>query len=150
MKKWLLIGAVLLVLLLFVIFLVFGSRFFTLYASMDGENAPVPPTSPVEDYVRVHWPQYEYSYESASQCLTLIRQTNMEIDTARRVGGNVYVETLAPETYLENVSAIAIDVISHCDCPELTVNLQYTSVEGECIFSVSSNGEIYTCWEEVQ
>ena len=148
MKKWLLISVILFILLLLVIFLIFGTRFFSLYASMDGEKDPAPPTSPVEDYVRIHWPQYQYRYDSASQILTLIRQTEMEINTAVSVGGKVYVDALAPETYLENVSAIAVDVISHCNCPELTVVLMYSSVEDECIFSVSSNGEIYTCWEE--
>lgn len=150
MKKWILIGVVFLILLLLVIFFIFGTRFFALYATMDGNSAPVPPSSAVEEYIRTHWPQYGYSYESASQVLTLSRQTEMDIETARSVGGKVYVDALAPETYLENVSAIAVDVISHCDCPELTVYLMYTSLDGECIFSVSSSGAIYTCWEDAQ
>lgn len=150
MKKWILIAAILLILFLFVIFLIFGTRFFSLYASMDGEKDPAPPATLVENYVKTHWPQYESRYESSSQTLTLIRQTEMEISTAKQVGDKVYTDALAPETYLENVSAIAVDVISHCNCPELTVILMYTSVENECIFSVSSAGDIFTCWEDTQ
>lgn len=146
MKKWFLFGAVFLILLLLV-FILFGSRFLSLYASMDGDQSAASPTSEVENYVEQHWPQYEYAYDSTTQILHLIKQTEVHIDTAKKVGGNVYVDELAPETYLDNVSAIAVDVISHCDCPELTVILTYASTEGESIFSVSSSGKIVTCWE---
>lgn len=147
MKKWIIIAVVLLVVALFAVILIFGSRFLSLYASMDSDREAAPPSSEVESYMSAHWPQYESIYDSSTQTLQLNKQTTMEIDSARKVGGKVYVDALAPETYLENVSAIAVDVISHCSCPRLKVILSYISVEGETIFSVASDGSIYTCWE---
>lgn len=147
MKKWILIVVILLVLLLIAVIIIFGSRFLSLYASMDSEQEVAAPASQVESYIGTHWPQYGCLYDEDVQTLLLTKQTEMEIESARKVGNKVYVDELAPETYLENVSAIAVDVISHCNCPKLTVTLSYISVEGESIFSVSSNGTITTCWE---
>lgn len=147
MKKWILVGVILLLLALLAVIILFGSQFLSLYASLDSEQDVASPTSQVEDYVRSHWPQYGCAYDGKTQTLLLTKQTEMEISSARKVGSKVYVDELAPETYLEDVSAIAVDVISHCDCPRLTVILSYLSVEGESIFSVSSSGTITTCWE---
>ena len=150
MKKWILLAVVLLILVLIAVIIIFGSRFLSLYASMDNDQDVATPVSPVESYVSTHWSQYDASYDSENQVLRLNKRTQTEIDSARKIGGKVYVDDLAPETYLENVSAIAIDVISHCNCPQLTVILSYISVEGETIFSVASDGSIETCWEAAE
>lgn len=147
MKKWPIIAVLILILIFLAVFLIFGSQFLSLYASMDADQEVASPVGKVETYVSAQWPQYTAFYDDTTQTLLLNKQTQMKIDSARNVGSKVYVDELAPETYLENVSAIAVDVISHCDCPKLTVVLSYLSVEGECIFSVSSNGTITTCWE---
>ena len=147
MKKWLIGGTLVLIILLFAVFIVLGIRFLSLYSSLEGEQSAASPTSNVENYVSLHWSQYAYAYDEATQTLLLTKQTDMKLASAQKVGGQVYVDELAPETYLDDVSAIAVDVISHCDCPELTVILNYASVEGESIFTVSSSGTVTTCWE---
>ena len=69
MKKWIIIAVVLLVVALFAVILIFGSRFLSLYASMDSDREAAPPSSEVESYMSAHWPQYESIYDSSTQTL---------------------------------------------------------------------------------
>lgn len=101
----------------------------------------------VEEYVAKSWPNFISNYDTQEQLLTLSHETTMTYENARSYGGNVYAEELAPETYLEQVRSIAVDIIAHCGCSSLEVVLEYTSSDGQAIFSVSSNGDIWTCWE---
>lgn len=99
----------------------------------------------VADYAARQWPDYDVRYTDG--LLTLSRQTDMTYAEARTLAADIYRDELAPETYLTVVQTIAIDVAANCDAaPE--VLLRYCSTDGETVFSLSSSGEIQTCWAE--
>lgn len=98
-------------------------------------------------YVKENWSGYQPLYDPATNVLTLSRETAMDYEAACAYGGSVYEGDLAPETFRQNAASIALDVSAHCSEPSLSVTLCYLSSDGKPIFTVSSGGEIWTCWE---
>lgn len=103
----------------------------------------------VEVYVQEHWAQYApFAYKNG--VLTLTMRSTMRYDSACKLGGSVYEGELSPESYLDTVRIIALEIASACELPELTVTLQCLSADEQIIFSVCSDGSIETCWEDAQ
>ena len=146
MKKWLipLIAGVVILLIALCVFLIV--RFVSLSSSLAETDATPPETSDLEAYAAEHWPQYSPEYDAAAQTLILTRKTQLSYEQACRIGANIYSDSTAPETYLDDASAIALNLISQYDCPALTVDLTFLSTDGEAIFTVSSDGSVETCW----
>ena len=148
MKKRL-IAALLIVLALLIavgVFLIV--RFLSLYSDMQQDVATeTEQSADIEAYVKEHWTGYEPSYDPDSCVLTLSKDTAMTYDAACAYGGSVYKDELAPETFRTNVAYIAFDIAAHCDVPSLSVTLSYRSTDGKPIFTVGSDGEIWTCWD---
>lgn len=147
MKKWLIALLVIAVVIIFIVVGFLIVKFVVLAESTSATAETEAVYEEVEAYAAKSWPGYEQSYDEAAQILTLSHPTTMSYENACSYGGNVYTDELAPETYLEQVRTIAVDVIAHCGCPSLNVVLQYTGTEGEPIFTVSSDGTVWTCWE---
>lgn len=147
MKKWMiaLIAIVLVLLLTLSVFLIV--YIIKLAESTDTTAQTEVSYEDIETYAANHWPDYVCDYDSDTQILTLSHETTMSYDNACSYGGNVYTDELAPETYLNQVRSIAIDVISHCGNSSVNVILEYESSDGKPIFSVNSDGSIWTCWE---
>lgn len=101
----------------------------------------------IEAYVREHWAMFDVSYEEATQSLTLNKSASMTFEKACAYGASVYSGELAPDSYLSEIRSIGLDVLASFDCPSLSVELLYMSSDGEPIFSVKSDGTVWTCWE---
>lgn len=148
MKKKILI----LLAILFVVLLAVSAFLIIRLVGMAKETEASTETSisyePVGEYAAKRWPNYQRSYDEVNQVLTLSAETAMTYDNACAYGANVYADETAPKTYLNQVQAFTIDIISHCGCPSLQVVLEYTSTDGKPIFSVCSDGTVWTCWEE--
>lgn len=110
-----------------------------------GETETDPALLSVEEYAARQWPDYAANYSGG--VLTLTRATDMSYDEACALAGDIYKDELAPETYVSVVQTIAIDVAATCGVAP-TVVLRYSSTDGGTVFSVSSTGEIETCWSE--
>lgn len=148
MKKWMIavIACVVLALLLFCGYLTV--HFIILYSSYTGGNSSEETLFDVQAYASENWPQFQASYDSVSQTLTLSKNTQMSYENACSYGSVVYANELAPETYLNDVATIAHDIRTNCGCDGLTVILSYCSTEGTPVFTVSSDGSISVCWQE--
>ena len=148
MKKWLIAALLLLLALLIAgsVFLVV--RFLSLYGETQQDaTQETDKSADILAYVNEHWAGYDAVYDPMSRVLTLSKETQLTYDAACAYGGSVYAGELAPETYQSDASSIALDVAAHCGTSSLTVTLCYRSTDGEPIFTVSSGGEIWTCWD---
>lgn len=147
MKKWMIvvIAVVLVAALVFIGF--FGKIIVDIAKGADASSQTDASYEDVEAYAEKHWPNYICSYNADDRVLTLSQDTTMSYDNACSYGSSVYTDELAPETYLNQVRSIAIDVIAHCGDSSLNVVLEYVSNDGKPIFSVGSDGNIWTCWE---
>ena len=144
MKKWL-VAAILIVLTVLIavsVFLVL--RFYSIYSSLDSSD-PEPSTqqTDVEAYISPLWPAFTCEYSDGS--LTMAQTTTISYSGALSYGKEVYSDDLAPETYLSDAVAIAADVASHCGV-SAEVTFRFLSFDGEPIFTVCSDGTIWTCW----
>ena len=117
----------------------------SLYRSADDTESTAQKLS-VQDYAAQKLPEFDCSYDEAAGALTLSRSASLSYDDACAIGGKVYVDELAPETYLAQARSISLDVEVQCGSP-VNVVLCYCSTDGKPIFTVSSGGEIWTCWE---
>ena len=145
MKKWLLVLILTAVLILIAVSVYLVLQFTSLYQET---NATEPAAlQSVQEYAAENLSEYDARYDGATQVLTLERAASISYADACLVGGKIYADELAPETYLGQVQSIALNVASNCDCTALTVVLSYVSNDGKAIFTVSSNGDIWTCWE---
>ena len=144
MKKWL-VAAILIVLVVLIaasVFLVL--RFYSIYSSLDSSD-PEPSTqqTDVEAYIAPLWPAFTCEYSDGS--LTMTQTTTISYAGALSYGKEVYCDDLAPETYLSDAVAVAADVASHCGV-SARVTFRFISSDGEPIFTVCSDGTIWTCW----
>lgn len=147
MKKRLIAALLILLALLIAVGVFLIVRFLSLYGGMQKEAAQESTRSAdVEAYVKEHWPGYEASYDDTTRTLTLSKETQLDYDAACAYGGSVYTDSLAPETFRHDAASIALDVSAHCDVPTLSVTLCYLSADGTPIFTVSSSGDVWTCW----
>lgn len=148
MKKWLVAALLIFLALLIAVSVFLIVRFLSLYGEMRQDaTAPTEQRADVEAYVTAHWHGYDASYDAASCVLTLSKVTQLRYEEACAYGGSVYEGALAPETFQQNAASIALDVASHCAIPSLSVTLCYLSSDGKPIFTVSSGGSVWTCWE---
>ncbi len=100
----------------------------------------------IEAYAKEHWPQYEADFHEESLCLSLSKTSSLSYEAACQIGGSVYSDSTAPETYLDAAAAIALSLRSEFG-GGLQVKLTFLSTDGQAIFAVSSRGDITTCWE---
>lgn len=148
MKKRLIAALLIFLALLIALSVFLIVRFLSLYNDMQqDEAAGNEQSADVDAYVKEHWSGYESDYDPAARVLTLSRKTEMTYDAACAYGGSVYEGDLAPETFRQNAASIALDVATHCGTSSLSVTLCYLSTDGKPIFTVSSGGEIWTCWQ---
>lgn len=147
MKKWIIaaVSAVVLILIGLSAFLVVQ---LVGLAEGTAQETQSPDLPSVEAYAGEHWRDFQCSYDGKT--LVLAQKTDMTYENACAYGGNIYTEELAPETYLSQVYSIRADVLANCKTESLEVELSYLSTEGEPIFTVSSTGDIFTCWEDAQ
>ncbi|MBO2527923.1 MAG: hypothetical protein CW335_07115 [Clostridiales bacterium] len=148
MKKWPIAALLILLVVLIAVSAVLILRFVTLYSSRQSD-APqeAEKSADIEAYVKENWSGYDCSFDSASQVLTLTQNTPMLYDDVCTYGGSVYSDDLAPESFQHDAASVAIDVASHCNAPSLSVTLCYLSSDNKPIFTVSSDGDIWTCWK---
>lgn len=147
MKKWMIV-VIAVVLVAALVFIGFCVKFIVDIAKgADVSSQTDASYEDVEAYAEKHWPNYICSFNADDRVLTLSQDTTMSYDNACSYGSSVYTDELAPETYLNQVRSIAIDVIAHCGDSSLNVVLEYVSNDGKPIFSVGSDGSIWTCWE---
>lgn len=148
MKKWMIAVILLLVVCLLVLGVFLCVRFVGLYQSAKQPEAESGKLS-VEQYAAERLAEFDVSYDAAARLLTLSRTAGMNYDDARSYGGRVYVDELAPETYLDQARSIALDAIASTGCAGLCVKLSYLSTDGQEIFSAASDGTVWKCWESV-
>lgn len=146
MKKWLITAIVLFVVVLFALCVYLGVSLVSIHRQASGAEASSAVNS-VEEYVAEHLQNYDADYAADTQTLTLYRVSTLTYEEACSFGGSVYADELAPETYLDQVYSISMDMIAQCQTEELTVVLCYTATDGEPIFTVSSAGEVWMCWD---
>lgn len=144
MKKWL-IAAILIVLTVLIavsIFLVL--RFYSIYSSMESSDTEAATLqTDVEAYIAPLWPAFTCEYSDGS--LTMTQTTTISYAGALSYGKEVYSDDLAPETYLSDAVAVAADVASHCGV-SAEVTFRFISSDEEPIFTVCSDGTVWTCW----
>lgn len=146
MKKWLIAAIAIILVVLITVCVFVCIRFLSIYREAKEETTSGQTLS-VEEYAAQKLPEFEREYDKTTNTLTLSRTASLSYADACSLGGKVYVDELAPETYLEQVRSIDLDITGQCRCGALTVVLRYLSTDGEPIFSVSSEGDIWTCWE---
>ena len=96
-------------------------------------------------YVQERWQLSDPQYENGT--LTVRKTFDITYEQACKLGGNIFVEDLAPESYLSLVATLDADLNAQfADAPTLVV-LCYCSSDGQTVFSVNSKGEISTCWQ---
>lgn len=144
MKKGL-IAAILVVLAILIavsIFLVL--RFYDIYSSMESSDSEAATLqTDVEAYIAPLWPSFTCEYSEGT--LTMTQATTISYAGALSYGKEVYCDDLAPETYLSDAVTVAADIGSHCGA-SAKVTFRFVSSDGEPIFTVSSDGTVWTCW----
>ena len=146
MKKWLIAALLIFLAALIALGVFLIARFVSVYSETQTE-ATETRSEDIEAYVEEHWSNYDASYHPATHVLTLTQKTTLTYEAACVYGGSVYEGELAPQTYQHDAASIALDVASHCGVSALSVTLCYLSSEEKPIFTVSSGGDIWTCWE---
>lgn len=144
MKKWLIAAILIVLTVLIAVNILLFLRFYSIYSSMESSD-PEPSTqqTDVEAYIATLWPAFTCEYSDGS--LTMTQTTTISYAGALSYGKEVYCDDLAPETYLSDAVAVAADVASHCGV-SARVTFRFLSSDGEPIFTVCSDGTIWTCW----
>lgn len=146
MKKWLFLAVAIILVVLLITGVFLCIRFVSVYREANETESTAQALS-VEEYAAQKLPEFAHAYDKSTHTLTLTRLSSLSYEDACSIGGKVYVEELAPETYLEQVRSIDLDIAAQCRSGALTVVLCYLSTDGEPIFTVSSEGDIWSCWE---
>ncbi len=116
---------------------------FLTLAPSSGNDATTLPNTDIVSYVQEHWQIADAEY--ANGTLTIRKSFDITYEQACKLGGNIFTEDLAPESYLSLVATLAADLETQFE-PTLVL-LCYCSSDGQTIFSVNSQGEISTCWQ---
>lgn len=146
MKKWLIIAVAIILVVLLTAGVFLCIRFVSIYRETQETESTAQSLS-VEEYAAQKLPEFVREYDRKTNTLTLSRVSSLSYEDACSIGGKVYVDELAPETYLGQARSIDLDITAQCRSGALTVVLCYLSTDGEPIFTVSSEGDIWTCWE---
>ena len=102
----------------------------------------------VESYAQEHWAQYApFSYDESKNTLTMTLSSTMAYGAACRAGGSVYEGDLSPESHLDTLRMISLEIASACGLKNLTVTLQWVSSDGQAIFTAASDGTVWRCWD---
>ena len=147
MKKTTILLTLLALLSLMAVAVYFCIEFFVLYRDASETNKPAQSTqvsTDMEAFVLEKWDVENTSFDG--QYLTLYRSYPLSHAQACKLGGNIFTGDLAPESYLPFTATVAADISSRFGPPVPIVVLAYLSEDGELIFSVDSQGSIYTCW----
>ncbi|MBR4308335.1 MAG: hypothetical protein IKT58_01935 [Oscillospiraceae bacterium] len=146
MKKTMivLLGVAFLLLLVGSIFLI--RSFIQIYGQSQGENNPTlsSEAGEIESFMAEKWDCKAASLQGNT--LFMVRPMGLTYEEACRVGGLVFVDDIAPESYLSLVATMQADVLTNFAIDDIRVILVYESTDGEEIFSVDSDGNIQTCW----
>ena len=110
-------------------------------SSEPGENS----NAELLSYVQKNWQLGDAEY--AGGVLTVRKTFDLSYEQACKLGGNIFVDDLAPESYLSLVATLSADLSSQFSNAPALVVLRYCSNDGQTIFSVDSEGNISTCWE---
>lgn len=146
MKKWLILAVAIILVVLLTVGVFLCIHFVSLYREANETESTAKKLS-VEEYAAQNLQEFTHEYDKKTNTVTLTRISSLSYDDACSIGGRVYVDELAPETYLEQVRSIDLDITAQCRSGALTVVLCYLSTDGQPIFTVSSEGDIWTCWE---
>lgn len=146
MKKWLILAVAIIIVVLLTVGIFLCIRFVSIYRETQAAESTAQSLS-VEEYAAQALPEFVCDYDRKANTLTLSRTSSLSYDEACSIGAKVYVDELAPETYLIQARSIDLDITAQCRVGALTVVLRYLSTDGEPIFTVSSEGDIWTCWE---
>lgn len=104
-----------------------------------------PDPADVLSYAEAAYPEYVCDY--MDDVLSLTKTLALTYEQACSIGGSIYCDELAPETYLDSVQSIALDIAGQCSC-SVTVKLVQESSDDKPVFTVASDGEIFVCWED--
>lgn len=105
-------------------------------------------TMSVDSFMQGNWAQFPvYYYDEPAQRLTLTETSVMTYDSALAYGQQIYADELALENYLDTVRMIELDAASSCGLNSLRVILECRSSDGQIIYTISSDGDIYACWQ---
>ena len=146
MKKWLIIAVAIILVVLLTAGAFLCIRFVSIYRETQETESTAQSLS-VAEYATQKLPEFAWEYDRKANTLTLSRVSSLSYEEACSIGAKVYVDELAPETYLDQARSIDLDITAQCRSGALTVVLCYLSTDGEPIFTVSSEGNIWTCWE---
>ena len=146
MKKWLILAVAIILVVLLTVGVFLCIRFVSIYRETQETETTAEQYS-VEEYAALKLPEFAREYDRKTNTLTLSRVSALSYEDACSFGGNIYVDELAPETYLDQARSIDLDITAQCRSGALTVVLCYLSTDREPIFTVSSEGDIWTCWE---
>lgn len=105
------------------------------------------PLEELEGYLQEKYPNFTAQIDGKAGTVTLVRALTITYEQALSHGSNIYIDELAPATYVELASTIAADLIVQSQHTELKVILLYRSTDEEDVFSVCSDGSITVCWE---
>lgn len=151
MKKYLIFFVVFFLLALLVLSVYLCIEFLGVYQEANEANDPTASAtesfSDIESFVQEKWRTERAEYDEKSQSLTLYQSYDLTYEQACAIGGNIFTEDIAPESYFAQIATVAADVTTQFHCPNLLVTMAFVSSDGEVIFSVNSNGDIKTCWE---
>ena len=101
---------------------------------------------PVE-YLVDSWHFDDGLWDSTTNTVTAIRVYDLSYDNGKKIGGQVFTDDLAPDTYLSQALTIAADLNSRYSMEDVTVVISFRSHDGGELFSVDSVGNISTCWD---
>lgn len=101
-----------------------------------------------ETYINEHWAPYSYrSYDENTGALTIGVSTTMDYQQACSFGGSIYTQELALEDYAPILRQILAGARTACSVQPLLVILEGISTDQQTIFTVTSSGEVWHCWE---
>ncbi len=99
-----------------------------------------------ESYLINSWQFHDCQWDRDTNTITAIRTFDISYEDGKKVGGAVFTEDLAPESYLSQTLTIAADLDARFSTKGITVVISFRSNDGMELFSVDSNGNISTCW----
>ena len=103
-------------------------------------------SDPVE-YLVDSWHFSDALWDRATNTVTAIRVYDLSYENGKKIGGQVFTDDLAPDTYLSQAATIAADLSSRFSMEDITVVISFRSHDGGELFSVDSIGNISTCWD---
>lgn len=99
-------------------------------------------------YISENWSEFEFdSYDAKTGLLVIKGSVDYPYEKAEKYGAAVFDEDYL-NSYVNLVQQVAIGVSVDCDVDGCTVELQQYSTDGKIVYTITSNGQITTCWDE--